>query len=122
MTSARTFDMRVASRVETTNVIFSSISKEEVAPISTFLQSKNVRLTNEMDEMLVDVDPIDDSEDDEEMSIDSDENTGRKKERVSKPSRDDDDESGKSLPFLTDKRQLIPAYRGRRLPRRGGIR
>ncbi|ORX35173.1 hypothetical protein BD324DRAFT_122298 [Kockovaella imperatae] len=39
--SAKTFDMRVVSRTDAADHVFSAISKEEVQPISTFLQSKN---------------------------------------------------------------------------------
>lgn len=102
--SAKTFDMRVVNKLENADHVFSAISKEEVAPISAFLQSKNVRLKNEMDEVM-DVDPIsDDDEDDEDVSIPSEDEKPKKgKDMVKKPTRpaadDDDDESGQSLTY-----------------------
>ena len=93
--------MRVVSRTDANDHVFSAISKEEVEPISTFLKSKNVRLKNEMDEAM-DIDPIsddDDDDEDEEMSIPSDDDD-RGKKRGSKPSRpsraEDEEESGES--------------------------
>ena len=102
MASAKTFDMRVASRTEATDHVFSAISKEEVAPISSFLQSKNVRLKNEMDEAM-DVDPISDEDiDDDDVSIPSEDEVkdkGKKdKAKVKKPADADEDESGRPLP------------------------
>jgi structure-specific recognition protein 1 len=96
--SARTFDMRVVSKTDSTDHVFSSISKEEVQPISAFLQSKNVRLKNEMDEVM-DIEPIsdDDDEEDDDVSIPSEDERPKKgKDKVAKKiSRDDDeDESG----------------------------
>ena len=93
--SAKTFDMRVVSKSDATDHVFSAISKEEVQPISTFFAAHGVRLKNEMDEAM-DVDPISDDEDedeDEEMSIPSDNERGK----GSKPSRragEDEEESG----------------------------
>jgi len=95
--SARTFDMRVVSKTDNVDHVFSAISKEEVQPISTFLQSKNVRLKNEMEEVM-DIEPIsDDDEEDDDVSIPS-EDERPKKSKDKKPVRanDDDDESGKS--------------------------
>lgn len=116
--SAKTFDMRVVSKTEATDHIFSAISKEEVGPISTFLQGKNIKLKNDMDEGM-DLDPIsdlDDLDDDEEMASiasDDDDDSGRKKKKKSggasgskgkeKKSTaaamddDDDDESGELI-------------------------
>ncbi len=105
--SAKTFDMRVGSKTEATDHIFSAISKEEVQPISAFLQSKNVRLKNEMDEVM-EVDPISDEEDidddDDDVSIPSEDEVkerGKKdkkdKTKAKKPANDDDDESGMSF-------------------------
>lgn len=98
--SARTFDMRVANKFEADHV-FSAISKEEVAPISAFLKSKNVKLSNEMDEIM-EIDPIseDEDDDDDDASIPSDDEKPKKgKDKVKKPARptnDDEDESGMS--------------------------
>jgi structure-specific recognition protein 1 len=104
--SAKTFDMRVVSKLDNTDHVFSAISKEEVQPISAFLQSKNVRLQNEMDEIM-DVDPIsDDDDEDDDVSIPSEDEKPKKgkDKAVKKVSRadDDEDESGKSslsIPF-----------------------
>jgi structure-specific recognition protein 1 len=97
--------MRVASKTDNTDTVFSAISKEEVQPISAFLQSKNVRLKNEMDEVM-DIDPIsDDDEEDDDVSIPSDDDrpTKGKDKLGKKPTRaaaDDEDESGKSALFI----------------------
>lgn len=96
--SARTFDMRVTSKTGTVPTVFSAISKEEAGPISQFLASKNVRLKNEIDDVM-DVDAVMDldSDDDDDVSINS-EDEGRKKKKkgekaaVRRPA-DDDDES-----------------------------
>jgi len=103
--SAKTFDMRVVSKTDATDHVFSAISKEEVAPISTFLQSKNVRLKNEMDEAM-DVDPISDEDidddDDDDATIASEDlkdvpkAKGKKDVPKAKKPADDEDESGKS--------------------------
>jgi structure-specific recognition protein 1 len=89
--------MRVVSKTEATDHVFSAISKEEVGPISSFLQSKNVKLKNEMDEVM-EVDPISDEDDDmESIPSDDDDDRGKKgknKEKVKKPAADDDSESG----------------------------
>lgn len=94
--------MRVTSKTESADHVFSAISKEEAEPISAFLKSKNVRLQNEMDETM-DIDPI--SEDDEDMddaSIASEDDPKSKKDKkdkgkTKKPSaNDDEDESGTS--------------------------
>jgi structure-specific recognition protein 1 len=100
--SAKTFDMRVVSKTDNVDHVFSAISKEEVQPISNFLQSKNVRLKNEMEEVM-DIEPIsDDDEEDDDVSIPSeDERPKKSKDKTSKkPARannDDDDESGQSF-------------------------
>jgi hypothetical protein len=101
--------MRVVSKSEVADHVFSAISKEEVAPISAFLTSKNVRLKNEMDDevaALIDVDDVDmgSDEDDEDASIESeDDKRGKKgkgkgkgadKAKVKAAADDDDDESG----------------------------
>lgn len=97
--SAKTFDMRVANKFEADHV-FSAISKEEVAPISAFLKSKNLKISNEMEEIMA-IDPIsedEDDDDDEDASIPSeDEKPKKSKDKVKKPARptnDDEDESG----------------------------
>jgi len=125
--------MRVVSKTESTDHIFSAISKEEVGPISTFLQGKNVRLKNDMDEtMEVDaISDLDDLEDDEEMASASDDGKKKRsgKEKKSKAAAaddDDDDESGMSV-YSTDTivfhgsgvqlaRATLTLRRGRRLP------
>jgi structure-specific recognition protein 1 len=92
--------MRVVSKLDSTDHVFSAISKEEVQPISAFLQSKNVRLQNEMDEIM-ELDPISDDDDDEDddVSIPSEDEKPKKgkDKAIKKPSRADDeeDESGK---------------------------
>lgn len=99
--SARTFDMRVVSKTGGADHVFSAINKQEVGPISSFLQSKNIRLKNEMEEAIVDIDePF--SDDDEEMeSASEDERPSRAKndksktKHVKKLADDDEDESGK---------------------------
>lgn len=99
--SARTFDMRVISNTGSSDHVFTAINKEEVGPISQFLASKNVRLKNEMEDTVMDVDNVDLSDmddDDDDVSINS-EDEGRKKKKGKgdpKPRReaDDDDESG----------------------------
>lgn len=97
--SARTFDMRVVSKTGGADHVFSAINKQEVGPISSFLQSKNIRLKNEMEEAIVDIDePF--SDDDEEMeSASEDERPSRAKndksktKPVKKLADDDEDES-----------------------------
>lgn len=104
--SARTFDMRVVSKTGGADHVFSAINKQEVGPISSFLQSKNIRLKNEMEEAIVDIDePF--SDDDEEMESPSEDerpskakNDKSKTKPVKKAADDDEDESGKrSLPL-----------------------
>jgi structure-specific recognition protein 1 len=94
--------MRVVSRSESADTIFSAISKEEVEPISQFLSSKNVRLKNEieagMDVDVADLEGLSD-DDDEELSIDSDDDDrGKKKstKTAEKPKKrvEEDDDSG----------------------------
>ncbi|KAE8540849.1 FACT complex subunit POB3 [Cryptococcus gattii VGV] len=95
--SARTFDMRVVSKTGGANHVFSAINKQEVGPISSFLQSKNIRLKNEMEEATVDIDePF--SDDDEEMESPSeDERPSKakndKSKTVKKSADDEEDES-----------------------------
>ena len=96
--SAKTFDMKVVSKTETADHVFSALPKEEMESIGQFLKSKNVRLQNELDEAM-DIDPIsDDDDDDEDMSIPSeDEKRGKKDKKAAASSRrqdDDDEESG----------------------------
>ncbi|OXB33370.1 FACT complex subunit POB3 [Cryptococcus neoformans] len=97
--SARTFDMRVVSKTGGADHVFSAINKQEVGPISSFLQSKNIRLKNEMEEAIVDIDePF--SDDDEEMESASEDerpskakNDKSKTKPVKKLADDDEDES-----------------------------
>lgn len=99
--SARTFDMRVVSKMGTADHVFSAISKEEAGPISQFLASKNVRLKNEMENLdadaVMDIDDL--SDDDDDVSIMS-EDEGKKKKKSkqqAQPARraaDEEDESG----------------------------
>jgi hypothetical protein len=69
--SARTFDLRVISRTESTDHIFSAISKEEEDVIKTYLKSKNVRVKDDLEELAMEVD--EEEEEDEEEGISSDE-------------------------------------------------
>ncbi|OCF32303.1 FACT complex subunit POB3 [Kwoniella heveanensis CBS 569] len=107
--SAKTFDMRVVSKTEVADHVFSAISKEEVTPISSFLQSKNVRLKNEMEEAVMDIDePL--SDDDEEMdSIASEDEEDQKKKSkdkskpaksAKKPVDDEDDDESEDEDFM----------------------
>ncbi|KAK4686032.1 FACT complex subunit SSRP1/POB3, partial [Tremellales sp. Uapishka_1] len=103
---AKTFDMRVVSKTEPNDHVFSAISKEENEPISNFLQLKNVRLKNEMEEVM-DVDPIsDDDEDDDMDSIHSEEDTKSKKKDKGKSgaqkSADDDDSESEDEDFASE--------------------
>lgn len=99
--------MRVVSKSDVADHVFSAISKEEVEPISTFLQSKNVRLKNEIeDAMAMAIDNISDDDEDDDLSIPSeDEQRGKKGDKgkqAAKASRndDDDDESGEHFSRL----------------------
>ena len=105
MASAKTFDMRVVSKTEAPDHVFSAISKEEVEPISGFLQSKNVRLKNEMDEAM-EVDPItdddiDDDDDDATIPSEGEERGKSKRDKgvkgTKKAADDDEDESGELM-------------------------
>ncbi|WRT63126.1 FACT complex subunit POB3 [Kwoniella shivajii] len=95
--SARTFDMRVVSKTEVADHVFTAISKEEVGPISAFLKLKNVRLKNEMEETVMEIDePL--SDEDEDMESIASEEEDRKKSKKDKgkksqPAMDEDDES-----------------------------
>lgn len=55
--------MRVVSKSDSTDHVFSAISKEEAEGIAAYLSGKNVRLKNEMEE-IGDVDMDDDDLDD----------------------------------------------------------
>ncbi|TXT07312.1 hypothetical protein VHUM_03482 [Vanrija humicola] len=98
--SARTFDMRVVSKTDSADHVFSAISKEEVGPISQFLASKNVRLKNEMEDTMDlagDMD-LDDLSDDDDASIPSEDEGRRKKSKKAekvqpRKAADEDDES-----------------------------
>ncbi|WVR03030.1 FACT complex subunit POB3 [Kwoniella sp. DSM 27419] len=103
--SAKTFDMRVVSKTDVADHVFSAISKEEVTPISTFLQSKNVRLKNEMEEAVMDIDEPLSDEDEEMESIASEDDKPKKKEKskgVKKPAADDDDDESEDEDFQGD--------------------
>ncbi|KIR25022.1 FACT complex subunit POB3 [Cryptococcus deuterogattii LA55] len=100
--SARTFDMRVVSKTGGANHVFSAINKQEVGPISSFLQSKNIRLKNEMEEATVDIDePF--SDDDEEMESPSEDERPSKakndKSKIVKKSADDDEDESDDEDF-----------------------
>ncbi|KAL7420413.1 FACT complex subunit [Cryptotrichosporon argae] len=103
--SARTFDMRVVSKSEAPDYVFSSISKEEVEPISTYLQSKGVRLKNEMDDAM-DVDDVGlgSDDDDDDASIPSEDDKKGKKKEAKKPAakRDDDDDESDDEDFASE--------------------
>lgn len=110
--------MRVQSKTDASNHVFSAISKEEVQPISAFLQSKNVRLKNEMEEAM-EVDPISDEDmddDDDDVSIPSEDERGRKvkdKGKKVKGGDDEDDESGESFqlyPLLSYSKSYIRSF------------
>ena len=89
--------MRVVSRTETQDHVFSAISKEEVQPISAFLQSKGVKLKNEMEEVM-DLDPVSDDDDDEDASIPSeDEGRSKQSKPAKKAANDEDEESGEEF-------------------------
>ncbi|ODN86799.1 FACT complex subunit POB3 [Cryptococcus wingfieldii CBS 7118] len=103
--SARTFDMRVVSKTGTADHVFSAINKQEVGSISAFLQGKNIRLKNEMEEATIDIEGGF-SDDDEEMDSASEDERPSKANKANKaskekakavknsaPADDDDDES-----------------------------
>ncbi|KIR52364.1 FACT complex subunit POB3 [Cryptococcus gattii Ru294] len=100
--SARTFDMRVVSKTGGANHVFSAINKQEVGPISSFLQSKNIRLKNEMEEAIVDID-VPFSDDDEEMESPSEDERPSKakndKSKTVKKSADDDEDESEDEDF-----------------------
>jgi len=108
--SAKTFDMRVVSKTEAADHVFSAISKEEVSPISSFLQSKNVRLKNEMEEVM-DVDPITDEDiDDDDMSIPSEDEVkekGKKGKGKAKNTADDDEDASRRSSFPVGEDKLM---------------
>ncbi|KAK6904618.1 FACT complex subunit POB3 [Kwoniella mangroviensis CBS 10435] len=98
--SAKTFDMRVVSKTEVADHVFTAISKEEVQPISAFLKQKNIKLLNEMEETVMDIDePLSDEDEEMESIASEDEDSGKKSKKdkggkKAKPSvQDDDDES-----------------------------
>ncbi|WWD22603.1 FACT complex subunit POB3 [Kwoniella shandongensis] len=100
--SARTFDMRVVSKTDAADHVFSAISKEEVTPISTFLQSKNVRLKNEMEEAVMDIDgPLSDDDEEMESIASEDEERGKKDKgkKVAKKAVDDDEDESEDEDF-----------------------
>ncbi|WWC67387.1 FACT complex subunit POB3 [Kwoniella pini CBS 10737] len=101
--SARTFDMRVVSKTEVADHVFTAISKEEVNPISAFLKQKNVKLLNEMEENVLDDVPLSDDDEEMESIASEDDEDDRKKskskskqdtgKKVKAPAMDVDDES-----------------------------
>ncbi|KAK1921138.1 putative subunit of the heterodimeric FACT complex [Papiliotrema laurentii] len=94
--SAKTFDLRVVSKTDAADHVFSALSKEEMEGIEAFLKGKNVRLKNEIDELMDVDDPISEDDDDEDMSIPSEDEKPSKKDKKSAAPRraaDDEDES-----------------------------
>jgi len=102
--------MRVVSKTEAADHVFSAISKEEVSPISSFLQSKNVRLKNEMEEVM-DVDPITDEDiDDDDMSIPSEDEVkekGKKGKGKAKNTADDVEDASRRSSFPVGEDKLM---------------
>lgn len=94
--SAKTFDLKVVSKTEAADHVFSALGKEEMEPIGLFLKSKNVRIKNELDDVM-DVDPISDDEEEDDISIPSeDEKPSKKDKKGTQPRRqvEEEDESG----------------------------
>ena len=86
--------MRVVSKTEATDHVFSALSKEEMQGIESFLRGKNIRLKNEIDELMDVDDPISEDDDDEDMSIPSeDEKPSKKDTKAATQARGGDDES-----------------------------
>jgi structure-specific recognition protein 1 len=109
--------MRVVSKTDAADHVFSALPKEEMESIGQFLKSKNIRLKNELDDVM-DIDPIsDDDDDDEDMSIPSEDEQKGKKNKSGAPAAsrrdEDEDESGESdvsgaeVPTLTVQRMKI---------------
>lgn len=88
----------MVSKTDAADHVFSALSKEEMEGIEAFLKGKNVRLKNEIDELMDVDDPISEDDDDEDMSIPSeDEKPSKKDKKYAAPRRaaDDEDESGR---------------------------
>jgi len=91
--------MRVVSKTDAADHVFSALPKEEMESIGQFLKSKNIRLKNELDDVM-DIDPIsdDDDDDDEDMSIPSEDEQRGKKNKAAAPTAskraEEEDESG----------------------------
>jgi hypothetical protein len=98
--------MRVVSKTDAADHVFSALPKEEMESIGQFLKSKNIRLKNELDD-----------DDDEDMSIPSEDEQKGKKNKSGAPAAsrrdEDEDESGESdvsgaeVPTLTVQRMKI---------------
>ncbi len=119
--SAKTFDLRVVSKTDATDHVFTALSKEEMQGIEAFLKGKNVRLKNEIEEMMEIDDPISEDDDDEDMSIPSEDEKPSKKDKkaaVAKGAANDEDESGKSYDRLhgcADKQKTRTSRTNRRM-------
>jgi structure-specific recognition protein 1 len=116
--SARTFDLRVISKTESTDHIFSSIPKEEEDSIKAYLKAKNVRVKDDLEEMAMamEVDEEDEMDEMDDDDVESDDggsivsvdrgkgkgkSTGKSKgkdggKEVRKGGGNEDDESGES--------------------------
>ena len=77
--AARTFDLRVMQKSDSADHVFSSIPKEEEANIAQYLKDRKVRVENESEAAIMDIDPISDDDDDEAMSIPSEDEMRAKK-------------------------------------------
>ncbi|WVQ82935.1 FACT complex subunit POB3 [Cryptococcus sp. DSM 104549] len=82
--SARTFDMRVVSKTDTADHVFSAINKQEVGPISSFFKGKGIRLKNEMEEATVDMNEEFSDEDEDMLSVASEDEEPRGKKDKAK--------------------------------------
>lgn len=110
--------MRVVSKTDAADHVFSALPKEEMESIGQFLKSKNVRLKNELDDVM-DIDPISDDDDDEDMSIPSEDEQKGKKGKSAGPAAskrdEEEDESGELIAGEFQSRANL--RRGRRFPR-----
>ncbi|KAK4049309.1 FACT complex subunit [Microbotryomycetes sp. JL201] len=75
--SARTFDLAVRTKADSSSIVFSALNKEELRAIEGFLTAKKLRVKNEMEELAaveaaVLGDDDDDDDDDDDMSVDED--------------------------------------------------
>lgn len=98
--SAKTFDLKVVSKTEASDHVFSALGKEEMEPIGLFLKSKNVKIKNELDDVM-EIDPISEDDEEDDISIPSDDEKPSKKDKKgTQPARraaDEEDESGKQI-------------------------